>query len=136
MRRSEIHSLRWPFINFDKRQIKLPDSKNGKDKLIKGRVIPLSTTAMEVLQKIKSHQDTDKVFKISLNYITTAFGRIRIKAGIIDLRFHDLRHEATSRLFEKGLSTEQVMNMTGHKTYEMLLRYTHLRPSNILELLG
>lgn len=49
-----------------------------------------------------------------------------------DLRFHDLRHEAVSRLFERGLTAEQVMMVSGHRTYAMLARYSHLRVSDEL----
>lgn len=49
--------------------------------------------------------------------------------GIVDLRFHDFRHEATSRLFEAGLSIEKVALVTGHKDWKMLKRYTHLDPA-------
>jgi integrase len=57
------------------------------------------------------------------------------KAGIEDLRFHDLRHEATSRFFEKGLNPMQVAAITGHKTLQMLKRYTHLKAEDLAELL-
>lgn len=68
--------------------------------------------------------------------ITKAFVRIRdrsIKAhpSLRGLRFHDLRHEATSRLFEKGLNIADVGAITGHKDWKMLRRYTHLRPDDL-----
>jgi site-specific recombinase XerD len=50
---------------------------------------------------------------------------------IKNLHFHDLRHEATSRLFEAGFSIEQVALVTGHKDWKMLRRYTHLRPEHL-----
>jgi len=56
--------------------------------------------------------------------------------GIQGLRFHDLRHEATSRLFEKGLNPMQVASITGHKTLQMLKRYTHLQAEDLAKLLG
>ena len=56
-----------------------------------------------------------------------AYARDCKPAGIEDLRFHDLRHEATSRFFEKGLREMQVAAITGHKTLQMLKRYTHLK---------
>jgi integrase len=59
-----------------------------------------------------------------------------VKAGSTDLRWHDLRHEAVSRLFEKGLTAEEVMQISGHRTYAMLARYTHLRAAMLLEKLG
>ena len=58
------------------------------------------------------------------------------RADIEDLRLHDLRHEATSRLFEKGLNPMQVAAITGHKTLQMLKRYTHLRAEDLAKLLG
>jgi integrase len=57
-------------------------------------------------------------------------------ASIEDLRLHDLRHEAASRLFEKGLNPMQVAAITGHKTLQMLKRHTHLRAEDLAKLLG
>lgn len=57
-------------------------------------------------------------------------------AFLADLRFHDLRHEATSRLFEKGLGIMEVANMTGHKSLAMLKRYTHIEAENLAAKLG
>ena len=54
---------------------------------------------------------------------------------LLDLTFHDLRHEATSRFFEKGLNPMQVAAITGHKTLQMLKRYTHLKAEDLAELL-
>jgi integrase len=53
------------------------------------------------------------------------------RANIENVRFHDLRHEATSRLFEKGLNVMEVAAITGHKTLDMLKRYTHLRAEDL-----
>jgi integrase len=57
-------------------------------------------------------------------------------AGIEDLRFHDLRHEATTRLFEKGLNIMEVASITGHKDLRMLRRYTHLKAEDLAQKLG
>ena len=56
-------------------------------------------------------------------------------AFLVDLTFHDLRHEATSRFFEKGLNPMQVAAITGHKTLQMLKRYTHLKAEDLAEML-
>ena len=56
--------------------------------------------------------------------------------GIDNLDFHDLRHEATSRLFEKGLNLVEVATITGHKDTTMLMRYTHLRAEDLVEKLS
>ena len=58
------------------------------------------------------------------------------RANITEVRFPDLRHEATSRLFEKGLNVMQVAAITGHKTLDMLKRYTHLRAEDLAKKLG
>ncbi|MGB5614379.1 MAG: tyrosine-type recombinase/integrase [Sedimenticolaceae bacterium] len=58
------------------------------------------------------------------------------RAGIEDLRFHDLRHEATTRLFEKGLNIMEVASITGHKDLHMLRRYTHLKAEDLARKLG
>ena len=62
--------------------------------------------------------------------------RTVLKFGIDDLRWHDLRHEAASRLFEKGLHPMEVASITGHKSPNMLRRYTHLRPEDLAQKLA
>ena len=63
--------------------------------------------------------------------MSTAFRRACKKLKIENLHFHDLRHEATSRLCEAGLSIEQVALVTGHRDWRMLKRYANLRPENL-----
>jgi integrase len=65
-----------------------------------------------------------------------AFDRACKRAGIDDLRFHDLRHEAVSRLFEKGFNPMEVSTISGHKTLQMLKRYTHLRAEDLAKRMG
>ena len=68
--------------------------------------------------------------------MSRAFAATCKAAGITGLTFHDLRHEATSRLFEKGLALTEVAAITGHKTWQMLKRYTHLRAEDLVGRLG
>ena len=68
--------------------------------------------------------------------MTRQFIRLCQEHGFDDLRFHDLRHEATSRLFEKGLALMEVASTTGHKSLQMLNRYTHLSNDHLLAKLG
>ena len=68
--------------------------------------------------------------------LSGAFLKLCRKVKINDLHFHDLRHEATSRLFEKGLNPVEVATITGHKDTKMLMRYTHLRAEDLVERLG
>ena len=125
MRAGELVSLEWENINLIKRTAILPDTKNGDR-----RVVPLSAKAIEVLAGID--RCGPKVFQIPNSYwVTDAFRRATKKAGIQGLRFHDLRHEAVSRLFEKRLNVMEVASISGHRSLQMLQRYTHLRAEEL-----
>lgn len=58
-----------------------------------------------------------------------------MRHGIEGLRFHDLRHEATSRFYERGFNIMEVVLITGHRSMAMLIRYTHLKPQSLIEML-
>lgn len=130
MRRSEMVELCWENVDFTRRTATLEDTKNGER-----RVVPLSTVAHGVLRSMPRHI-TGRVFPIRGDSVTQAFSRVRRNAKIKDLRFHDLRHEATSRLFERGLSMMEVSAITGHKDLAMLKRYTHLKAEDLVKKLG
>jgi len=74
-----------------------------------------------------------KVFELQPESMSQAFERAcdSHRANVIGVRFHDLRHEATSRLFEKGLNVMEAVAITGHKIFDMLKRYTHLRTEDL-----
>ena len=126
MRRGEILAIRAERIDFDKRTLLIPESKNGR-----ARTIPLSIVAVELLS---AHAVKDgRLFPISANAFRLAWERVKRRAGIDNLHFHDLRHEAISRLFEKGLSVPEVALISGHRDLRMLLRYTHPMSERILQ---
>lgn len=124
MRRSELLKMEWSNIDLKNRIVWLSDTKNGES-----RAVPLSLKAISLLEQLP--RTTETVFKTKPDSVSQAFHRACIRAGLEDLRFHDLRHEATSRLFEKGLNTMEVSSVTGHKTLSMLKRYTHLKARDI-----
>ena len=126
MRRSEILKLRWCDIDLENGFASLYDTKNGED-----RRVPLTRRCIEVLQTVP--QTDERVFPISATCLRLAWNRARKKAGITDLRFHDLRHEAVSRFFEMGMSVPEVALISGHKDVRQLFRYTHLNPSNVFK---
>ena len=64
---------------------------------------------------------------------TKVCNQAKKKAGFVDFRFHDLRHEAVSRLVEAGLSGQEVAAISGHKSTQMLRWYAHLRTENLIE---
>ena len=127
MRRGEILSLCWQHVHLDKRYVHLPDTKNGDS-----RDVPLSPQAMELLRELPRNIREDQVvLPLHFEALKSSWRRACCRAGIIDLRFHDLRHEATSRFFEKGLNVMEVAAITGHKDLRMLQRYTHLRAEDL-----
>lgn len=125
MRRSEMLCLRWTDVNLQAQTALIRESKNGEQ-----RVVPLSRRAVEVLINLPRSID-GRVIPLLPDSVTKAWGRITTKLGINNLRFHDLRHEATSRFFEMGLNVMEVSSITGHKDLTMLQRYTHLRAEDI-----
>ncbi len=74
--------------------------------------------------------------ELTVEALKLSFKRAVRRAGIGGLRLHDLRHEATSRFFEKGLNVMEVASVTGHKTLQMLKRYTHLSATDLAARLG
>jgi integrase len=104
-------------------------------KTTRARSVPLSTRALRVLDErpVPLRGPVFAITQDSLEYFWRKALRI---AGIEGLRFHDLRHEATSRLFERGLDGMEVMSITGHSTADMLKRYTHFRAADLAAKLG
>lgn len=145
MRRSEITAMRWRDVDLSKRTVVLPDTKNGER-----RVVPLSKEAVRILDSLEKGGPEERVWMMEADSVTQAFVRAVVRARsnyekeclkfqrsvdpgfLTNVRFHDLRHEATSRLFERGMGTMAVAAITGHKTLQMLKRYTHLRPEAIV----
>lgn len=125
MRRGELAKIKWEHIDFKNRTLYIPETKTGVP-----RNVPLSERAVALLESMD--RKSQRVFEIQPDSISQAFERACKRAGIEGLRFHDLRHEATSRFFEKGLNTMEVATITGHKTLEMLNRYTHLRAEDLV----
>jgi integrase len=123
MRRGELLNARYEHLKNG--LLTIPKTKTGTP-----RTIPLTPNAQEIIAALP-RSITGLLLPISSNALRLAWGRARQRAGIEDLHFHDLRHEAISRFFEMGLSIPEVALISGHKDYRMLARYTHLRAENI-----
>ena len=95
--------------------------------------MPLSTKAAQVLAAQRQRNDTPSPFPVTPNGFRLAWDMLRSRAGLVDLRFHDLRHEAISRFFELGLNIPEVAVISGHKDPRMLFRYTHLRAEELVD---
>jgi len=127
MRQGEILNLSWEHINLKSRIAHLLETKNGTK-----RDVPLSLRARDALIRL-GVQSRGKVFNYTSRGIKSTWRFMRIKLAIEDLHFHDLRHEAVSRLFEMGtLDVMEIAAISGHKSLSMLKRYTHLSAQKLV----
>lgn len=140
MRLSEMFTLTVDQVQIPRRTIFLERTKNG-DK----RQVPMSSVAKAELEAYMQGRDflTGRLFpwwdgkpdtiRATSDFLSKLFVRgIFKEAGCPDLKFHDLRHEATSRLFERtSLSESQIMKVTGHRSHRMMMRYANLRGSDL-----
>ncbi len=109
----------------------LPETKNSQK-----RIVPLSSVAISIFKDRPGTRRLDgKVRDIGPDAISQDFAKACRNAGRTGCHFRDLRHEATSQFFEKGLNPMQVAAITEHKTLQMLKRYTHLKAEELAELL-
>lgn len=128
MRQGEILGLRWENINLKARVAHLPDTKNGTR-----RDVPLSLKARDAIIRM-GVENTGQVFKYGSQGLKSTWRVMLQRLAIVDLHFHDLRHEAISRLFELGtLDMMEVAAISGHKSLSMLKRYTHLKAQRLVK---
>jgi integrase len=125
MRKGEILGLMWEQVDFENRMITVKDSKNREP-----RKIPMNPGLTELLQSIRIGSQGAHVFNNEhgriYNTIRGPWGKALKKAGIIDFRFHDLRHTFASRLVMAGVDLVTVKELLGHKSINMTMRYSHL----------
>ena len=135
MRPGEAAGLKWSQVDFEKKGIMLEKTKNKMP-----RWIPLTDRVLKELRKMRDEiEDTEWVFlpsnpskRIQLipnQYFKTAWNTVKRKAGLPDLHMHDLRHTAASLLLKAGVDMRVVQEILGHKTLQMVIRYTHVLDS-------
>jgi integrase len=132
MRAGEITRLRWEdYAASDKtiviRNRKSPINKGGND-----QTVPLLDEAVAIIER--QPRTSEFIFPYNSRTFSSIFPRACTALGIEDLRFHDLRHEGASRLFERGYQVQEVAMFTGHKDWTMLQRYTHLKAAELRRL--
>lgn len=139
MRQSEILNLRKSQVDLTLRIVRLTDTKNNTS-----RTVPLTGAATLALKSAVENplrpQDSDLIFfgepgkdgQRRPYQFAKIWAGIKETLGFDDLHFHDLRHEAVSRLVEGGLSDQEVASISGHKSMQMLRRYTHLRAEDLV----
>jgi integrase len=130
MRLGEIINLNWSDIDMERQIATLLHTKNGEV-----RQVPLSNSAIASVRALPRHIASLKVFWRwkGVSSFESSWQRVLAKSEIKNFRFHDLRHEATSRLFEMNLNIMEVSTITGHKTLQMLKRYTHFSIDKIVK---
>jgi integrase len=125
MRRSELLRVEGRDVDLERRTLNIPKTKNGHP-----RTIPLTREAVAILRQ---YPGEGHLFPITQNALRLAWERVRRRAGVKDFRFHDLRHETISSLFERGLTTPEVALISGHRDPRMLFRYAHAMRAQILQ---
>ncbi len=131
MRQGELVALQWKHVDLARRTAHLPITKNGD-----ARTVPLSMRATALISSLPRSIDGRVFPGLTTEAVKRAFMRACQRSGVEDFHFHDLRHEATSRFFELGLNPIEVASITGHRTLQMLKRYTHLNASDLARKLG
>lgn len=139
MRLSEIVTLRRGQVDLDRRIVKLLLTKNTQP-----RTVPLTTAATDLFRGALEHpvrpKGTDLIFfgepgrqgTREPSQFDRIWQEIKRAEGLDNFHFHDLRHEAVSRLVEAGFSDQEVSAISGHKSMQMLKRYTHLRAEDLV----
>ena len=130
MRRGELLSLRWDRIDFKARTAFLPDTKNGHS-----RTVPLSSLAIQVLAELPRHI-SGFVLPVKFFTLDAAFNRGVARAGLEDVRFHDLRRTAITRMAEKLPNVIELAAVSGHKSLMVLKQYYRPSASDLAHKLG
>jgi len=162
LRQSALFAIHWEWLDLPRQMIKFPPEARGADNKSVPAVLPLSRRAVDIFRHLAAMAEnaddrlsralygptnadatilSGRVFGTTTNAVICAWKKAINRASLDtpetkSLRWHDLRHEAASRLFEKGLHPIEVASITGHRSMQMLQRYTHLKPENLVEKLG
>ncbi len=132
LRRSElVVKLKWSEIDAAKRAVMIRQRKHPRRVLARDELVPLLGDAWAIVQRQPKHAAEDRVFPVSPEKITDLFTAACKDLGIPDLRLHDLRHLASSRLQEMGFDDVERMAITGHRSVAMNARYTHPTPEHL-----
>ncbi|NKX19329.1 site-specific integrase [Alteromonadaceae bacterium A_SAG3] len=132
LRISEVTSLRWEDLNISASTILVRDRKNPNGSKGNHTEIPLLGEALPIIRS--QPRVSDFIFPVNPRSVTAGFQRACKKLGIVDLRYHDLRREAATRLIESGYTVEEVATVTGHKDLNILWQvYTQITPAHLLK---
>ncbi|MEN4605981.1 site-specific integrase [Pantoea agglomerans] len=130
MRIGEVCRIEWGDLDEKQRAVLVKDRKDPRKKTGNHMLVPLLGDAWHIVQR--QPRTSKQIFPYNSRSVTAGFQRVRNELGIEDLRYHDLRREGASRLFEAGFSIEEVAQVTGHRSLNVLWQvYTELYPSSL-----
>jgi integrase len=134
MRIAEVVRIRWADLDEQARTVVVRDRKHPTKKYGNHQVVPLLNGAFEIVmrQKDRRKPGADRIWPHGPLYLSKVFHGAADKAGLQDIRLHDLRHEGISRLFELGFSIPEVALVSGHTEWRTLKRYTHVKPQSLV----
>lgn len=136
LRQGNIVELTVPQLDFKRNLIIVPKTKNGCPV-----GIPMTSTVRDTLLKVLRERHIASKYIFSDEYgqphsgkkVSIAFKRAVERAGIKDLRFHDLKHDFATNLVQSGVDLYRVQRLCGHKDQRMTQRYAHLMPETLIE---
>ncbi|WP_070962869.1 site-specific integrase [Vibrio sonorensis] len=132
MRIGEVCSIRWDDLDKENKTVVVRDRKDPRKKAGNHMLVPLLGESFDIA--VTQPKRGERIFPFNPRSVSTGFQRVRNELGIQDLRYHDLRREGASRLFEKGYSSEEVAQVTGHRNLNVLWQvYTQLFPHKLHE---
>jgi len=125
-RQDEITRLRWDDLDAENGRILVRDMKHPGEKICNDQWVDLPPEALAVIQR-QPRTRYDRIFPANSDTVSSMFTRACQLLGVADLHFHDLRHKGISRLFEMGWNIPQVSTVSGHRSWQSLKRYAHIR---------
>lgn len=132
MRQSEICNIRIEDLSHENKAVIIRDRKHPNEKMGNDETVPLLPSAWEIVENFIGSRTSGPIFPYNPKSVSTAFSRARAEAGVArPVRFHDLRHKAVTDFFGIGLSVPQVALMSGHRDWQTLKRYTHIKASDV-----
>lgn len=130
MRIGEVCRIEWNDLDLDAGTVVIRDRKHPRKKYGNHCLVPLMGDTAEILER--QPKVSERIFPHDTDYISRLFRLAATKAGVKDVVMHDLRHEAISRLFERGYGIQEVALVSGHRNWRDLARYTHIKPQNLV----
>lgn len=116
-------------LDLDHKEMLVREMKDPRHKTTNDVRCEMTDEAVQIARAMRIDPDDDRLFPFNYGQVQQGFSNACLALGILDLHFHDLRHEGISRLFEMGRTIPQAASVSGHKSWKSLQRYSHLRQS-------